>query len=287
MTEADTLPLYQIDAFTTQPFRGNPAAVCMTSHTLPDSLMQHIAAEMNLSETAFLLRVEGDTWKRATQIELRWFTPQTEVDLCGHGTLAAAAALFQIVGIDADTVTFQTRSGELKARRSGSGITLDFPIDPPRTCPPTPELFTALDLSPEDVVETAYGIQTRKLLVHLKDSATLRALQPDDRALLDAESLNEFRGLIVTSRADPPYDFLSRYFAPWVGISEDPVTGSAHTVLVPYWAHRLGKSRLHAYQASARGGELWGEEIEGDRVALTGEARVVFTGTLILPDEEP
>jgi PhzF family phenazine biosynthesis protein len=278
--QPEGIPLYQIDAFTTQPFGGNPAAVCLLPCDLAEARMQDIAAEMNLSETAFLRRIDARPWKQATSFRLRWFTPQTEVDLCGHGTLAAAAALFQIIKVISDTVTFLTRSGELIAQHSQSGITLDFPVDLPQPCPIPRELLGALGINAKDIEETAYGSQTRKLLVHLKESATLRTLEPDDRALLNAESLNAFRGLIVTSRADPPYDFLSRYFAPWVGIPEDPVTGSAHTLLVPYWADRLGKTRLHAYQASTRGGELWGERIADDRVALTGQACVVFKGTL-------
>jgi PhzF family phenazine biosynthesis protein len=280
------IPLYQIDAFTTAPFKGNPAAVCLLSRPLPNVQMQDIAAEMNLSETAFLRRIDRRPWPDAATFELRWFTPQTEVDLCGHGTLAAAAALFQVVEVAGDAVTFQTRSGELVARKAQAGITLDFPLDPPRPCEIPAALLPALDLRADDIADAAYAPKTHNLLIQLKTSESVRALQPDDRALLTAEYLETFEGLIVTSRADPPYDFLSRYFAPWVGIPEDPVTGSAHTVLVPYWAERLGKRRLHAYQASARGGELWGEIMADQRVELVGEACVVFEGTLYLPDDE-
>lgn len=279
------IPLYQIDAFTERPFRGNPAAVCPLPSPLPDGLMQKIAAEMNLSETAFILRLVDQPWESTSIFQLRWFTPQTEVDLCGHATLAAAALLFQILHVSHSTVTFQTRSGELKARGTEQGIQLDFPLDPPKPCSVPSEALQALNIGSDAVLDAAYGAQTRKLLINLKESETLRALEPDDRALLKAKSLSSYRGLIVTSESQPPYDFISRYFAPWVGISEDPVTGSAHTLLVPYWAGRLGKAKLHAYQASSRGGELWGEVVGKDRVALTGEACVILKGTLTLPEE--
>lgn len=280
----DRVPLYQIDAFTERPFRGNPAAVCLLALPLPDDLLQAIAAEMALSETAFLLRTNRRRWVSNDTFSLRWFTPQTEVSLCGHATLASAAVLFQVVGVGAEVVTFRTLSGDLRARRHGAGIALDFPIDRPELCRPPLDVVTALGITPETVEEAAYGVQTRKLLLRLSRASLVRELSPDFTALLRASGMEDYRGLIVTSAAadDEPYDFISRFFAPWIGIDEDPVTGSAHTLLTPYWAAQLGKRHLHAYQASSRGGELEVSLLGEDRVTLVGQARIVLEGYLTL-----
>ncbi|MGC9520417.1 MAG: PhzF family phenazine biosynthesis protein [Anaerolineae bacterium] len=278
------VPLYQVDAFTDRPFRGNPAAVCLLPLPLPDERLQAIAAEMNLSETAFLLRTNRRRWVSGDTFSLRWFTPRTEVALCGHATLASAAVLFQAVGVEAEVLSFQTLSGELRARRKGAGIELDFPVDPPEPCEPPDDVVTALGVPPEAVEDAVYGAQTRTLLIRLSQASLVRALAPDFTALLRASSMGDYQGLIVTAAGadDGPYDFISRFFAPWIGIDEDPVTGSSHTLLAPYWAAHLGKQHFRAYQASARGGELEVSLLGADRVALLGQAKIVLEGYLAL-----
>lgn len=271
---APSIPLFQVDAFTGHPFRGNPAAVCMPETELPDSLMLSIAAEMNLSETAFLLPA-GDS-----AYSLRWFTPQTEVALCGHATLAAAAVLFAGRHADADALTFHTKSGPLAARRRDGGIALDFPLNPPQSIPAPTAVLAAAGLS--NRMTAAYSPATRKLLVEVPDFTALQALEPDFPALRQAGAEVEIRGLIVTTRGAAPFDFSSRYFAPWVGVNEDPVTGSAHTVLAPYWATRLEKREMHAHQASPRGGELHVRLTAENRVELLGRAVIVVEGKLFV-----
>lgn len=282
----ERVPLYQVDAFTTVAFRGNPAAVCLLPMPLADPLLQTIAAEMNLSETAFLLRTNHRCWRSGDTFSLRWFTPQTEVPLCGHATLATAAVLFEITRVSATEVTFQTMSGDLLARKRDDGIALDFPTDPPVPCKPPSGILGALGLSVDMVVASCYGAKTHKLLLHLADTQLVSELCPDYQALLAVETMAAYRGLIVTAAGagDGDYDFISRFFAPWIGINEDPVTGSAHTVLGPYWTAQLGKSELRAYQASARGGELGVRLLEGGRVELVGQAAMVFEGCLTLPE---
>ncbi len=280
------LPLYQVDAFSPVPFKGNPAAVCLLPRPYNDATLQAIAAEMNLSETAFLLRSGRQPWVEHETFLLRWFTPQVEVRLCGHGTLSAAAVLFNAVEVAAPQVTFQTLSGDLIARRTDDGaILLDFPLEPPLACAPPPDVLEALGITQARMA--AYGAGDRKLLLHFERAEDIRALRPDFAALLHAPSMAAYQGLIVTAPGDPdtPYDFVSRFFAPAVGIDEDPVTGSAHTLLAPYWAERLDKRELFAYQASARGGELrirLGEGEAKDRVFLEGQAVIVLEGKLVV-----
>jgi PhzF family phenazine biosynthesis protein len=262
------LPLYQVDAFTSQPFRGNPAAVCLLPNARPDAWMQAVAREMNLSETAFLLP-EGDGYR------LRWFTPAIEIDLCGHATLASAFVLAQRGELVAgQTVQFFTRSGLLTAARRGEKIELDFPARPTNPIDPPGAILEALGLHAADVlsVEALEG----RLLVELAEEILLRQLKPDFARLTAADT---GRGVIVTSRS-ADFDFVSRFFAPYAGINEDPVTGSAHCYLAPYWAARLGKTVFSAYQASARGGELE-VELSAERVLLRGQAVIVFKGELL------
>ncbi|MBN1249249.1 MAG: PhzF family phenazine biosynthesis protein [Anaerolineae bacterium] len=283
------LPFYQIDAFTDTPYQGNPAAVCLLANPLADSTCQAIAVEMALSETAFLLRTGNERWEASDRFSLRWFTPKTEVRLCGHATLASAAALFDMVGVRQSKIVFETLSGELIARKEADGIALDFPIDPPEACPTPEDVTAALGTRTEAVLHAAAGTKTRKLLLRFANANEVAALAPDFVALLHAPSMRAYRGLIVTAPGPAPYDFSSRYFAPWVGINEDPVTGSAHTVLAPYWAERLKKGRLgeahlHAYQASARGGELRVRLMAGERVELVGQAVTVAEGFLTIPE---
>ena len=259
--------LIQIDAFTDQPFRGNPAAVCLLDGERDADWMQHVAAEMNLSETAFLLR-RDDGWS------LRWFTPTVEVDLCGHATLASAHALWSERVDAASVLRFHTRSGLLTAARDGDLIELDFPAKPAKPIDPPAGLLEALGAGSALYV----GRNQFDYIVELRSEDEVRALTPDHAALRRMP----VRGIIVTSRAsNGSYDFVSRFFAPGSGVDEDPVTGSAHTCLAPYWAPRLGKTDFAAYQASPRGGALR-VRLEGDRVKLGGRAVTVLRGELVV-----
>jgi PhzF family phenazine biosynthesis protein len=262
------LPITQVDAFTQTPFAGNPAAVCVLTEALPDGVMQSIAAEMNLSETAFV-RAEGDGYR------LRWCTPTVEVDLCGHATLASAHVLWEEGHLpSAQDCRFHTRSGLLTARRSGARIELDFPANPQRPAGAPPGLVAALGVEPVYV-----GRGTYDYLVEVADGKTLRDLSPDFRRLRQVEA----RGVIVTCRSEAPeFDFVSRFFAPQAGIDEDPVTGSAHCCLGPFWGQRLSRSELVGYQASRRGGVVH-VRMEGERVILGGQAVTVLRGELLLP----
>jgi PhzF family phenazine biosynthesis protein len=255
--------IFQVDAFTSQPFRGNPAAVCLLDDVRPDPWMQLVAAEMNLAETAFVER-------RGDHFALRWFTPTTEVDLCGHATLAAAHVLWE-VGDPGSRLEFASRSGTLTAERTESGIRLDFPADTvaPVDCPL--RLADAIGARP-----VAVWRGRTFLLAEVTDPATVRTLDPDIVAIesLDAD------GVIVTAPGDGTSDFISRLFAPRLGIPEDPVTGAAHCCLGPYWQARLGRNPLVGYQASARGGFV-GVEVLGDRVLLLGQAVTVLRGELL------
>lgn len=261
-----SVPCWQVDAFTDRPFGGNPAAVCWLESE-PDPLwMQSVAAEMNLSETAFVRRLPDG-------LELRWFTPTVEVDLCGHATLATSHALWSSGTVPADeTLRFHTKSGVLVCRRAGDLIELDFPATPalPATAPEG--LLAALGVEAVHLGKTKFDY-----LVELKSANCVRAVRPDFQKLAEIPC----RGVIVTARSDDPeYDFLSRFFAPAVGVNEDPVCGSAHCCLTPYWAARLGKFKFKAYQASARGGVLH-LRLDGDRVILGGQAVTVWRGELL------
>ncbi len=267
-----------IDAFAERPFTGNPAAVCLIDgERWPDEAwMQQVAAEMNLSETAFAHPLEDGG---EVDWALRWFTPAVEVDLCGHATLATAHAL-HCDGMAKRTVRFASRSGVLLAHAEDDGaITLDFPAAPPTAIAPPEGLAGALRAAPVSVHGTG-GLGD--LLVVLPDEAAVRALAPDFGALTEVTGRDETRGVIVTAAAADPdrgYDFVSRFFAPAAGIPEDPVTGSAHTALAPYWSARLGRDRLTGLQVSARGG-LVRTAVAGDRVHLTGRAVTVLDGEL-------
>jgi len=261
------LDIVQVDAFTSEPFAGNPAAVCVLDAFPPDDWLQAVAREMALSETAFLRR-RADAWA------LRWFTPTAEVDLCGHATLAAAHVLFQD-GLDGGPdLRFETLSGGLGAKRDGDWIALDFPAEPAAESDAAPDLLRALGLAPPDVVFAGRNRLDR--LISLRDAGLLRRLQPAMAALAETDA----RGVIVTAPSDrDDADFLSRYFAPAFGVPEDPVTGSAHCCLGPYWADRLGRERVVGFQASARGGTVR-VRVAGDRVELAGQAVTVMRGRL-------
>jgi PhzF family phenazine biosynthesis protein len=260
------LRITQVDAFTDRPFAGNPAAVCILSTPADPSWMLNVAREMNLAETAFLVRQQDG-------YDLRWFTPEVEIDLCGHATLASAHVLWEEGHLTPTTqARFHTKSGLLTADRKGAWIELDFPATPaPRVSPP-PGLIQALGAKPQFVGRSRFDY-----LVELDSEATVRRLAPDLGALARVEA----RGVIVTSQADrsSEYDFVSRFFAPQSGVPEDPVTGSAHCALMPYWSAKLGKKELIAYQASPRGGVLR-LRLDGDRVKLGGQAVTVLRGEL-------
>ena len=262
------IPVFHVDAFTEQPFRGNPAAVCFLDSWLDEGRLLKVAAENNLSATAFL--VSGDRG-----YELRWFTPRCEVKLCGHATLATAHILLNLQHPQLDSVTFETRfRGTVTVRRDGQFLTIDFPAMFPKVCATAPTGLTgALGLQSQsaDILEAN---DTYILVVDTPE--TVRAVRPNFELL---ESFHPF--VIAITAHETEVDFVSRYFAPSYGIPEDPVTGSAHCVLAPYWAKRLGKTTLHARQLSERGGELWCE-VAGDRVLLKGKAVVTLEGSLLI-----
>ena len=265
-----SVPLLQIDAFAERAFEGNPAAVCLLDEGgEPDEAwMQKVAQEMNLSETAFVAPL-GEPGCYS----IRWFTPAVEVALCGHATLASAHALWTVAGVErSTTLRFQSRrSGELRASCEDGLIELDFPGRSQSKSEPSEALIAALGAMPVYVGESEEG----DLLAELYSAADVRGLQPDFAGLAPLAP----RGVIVTAAGDGGYDFVSRFFAPAAGIDEDPVTGSAHCCLGPFWADRLGKSELRAFQASARGGEVR-VRVVGDRVGLGGRAVTVATGRL-------
>jgi PhzF family phenazine biosynthesis protein len=261
--------VYQVDAFTHDAFAGNPAAVCLLPEARPDAWLQNVAGEMNLSETAFLRPRRDGTYR------LRWFTPTHEVDLCGHATLASAHVLWTEGFLAPDApAQFDTASGPLSATREAAWITMDFPTDPPRPLDPPPSLLDALG----ETTPTYTGRSDRDLFVHLSSAEAVRALDPDLSALAALDA----RGVIVTAAADGDVDFVSRFFAPGVGVPEDPVTGSAHCTLGPYWAERLGQSSLRARQVSARGGtvRVACAGPEADRLGLSGRAVTTLRGRL-------
>ncbi len=257
----------QVDAFTNRPFAGNPAAVCVLQQEMPEQWLKDVAREMNLSETAFLNPHDGG-------YNLRWLTPAVEVDLCGHATVASAHVLWEDGHLpEGKQARFYTRSGLLTADRQGEWIELNFPAKIATAAKPPAELLPALGV---DAVRFV-GRNAFDYLVEVDSEKTLRELAPDFTAL----GKLGVRGVIVTARAEGgEYDFLSRFFAPGAGVNEDPVTGSAHTALGPYWAERLGKREFTAYQASARGGVVK-VRLEGERVILGGQAVTVMTGELL------
>ena len=259
-----TIPIYQVDAFTLGPFSGNPAAVCPLDTWLDDASMQNIAAENNLAETAFIV-------PRDDGYDLRWFTPTVEVDLCGHATLAAGYVVLNHLRSDLNSVSFETMSGELVVSRDGDRLSMDFPARAPIPAPVSEALSDALGQAPSEVH------MSRDVLAVYDDEASVRNLSPDQAKL---RALDEGLGVIVTAKGKT-VDFVSRFFVPKGGVAEDPVTGSAHCTLVPYWAKRLGRSNLVAHQVSARGGELHCG-LRGDRVIMRGQCVLFLTGSIHL-----
>jgi PhzF family phenazine biosynthesis protein len=265
------LPLFHVDAFTDRPFGGNSAAICMLPSWKKDGWLQAVASELNLPMTAFLV-------KQAELFDLRWFTPSVEVSLCGHATLAAAHILWQQGYAIGNEIRFSTKSGALKAIRSGDDIDLDFPLIPEEAAEPPPGLIEALGVAAKYVGKNQFDY-----LVELESEVALRRLTPNFQQLTTLP----MRGVIVTSTsADPHFDFVSRFFAPAIGIDEDQVSGSPHCCLGDFWRKRLGKNEFRAYQASARGGVLK-VRVTKDRAFLGGKAIIVAMGELLVGEDQP
>lgn len=259
------IPIYQVDAFTSNVFSGNPAAVCLLDEWIDDRYLQSIAAENNLSETAYLVQNENS-------YDLRWFTPVTEVGLCGHATLASAFVLFVCRNWSLDVLRFQTlKSGQLTVKRQKEFLEMDFPVLPAYRQTPPDGLNRALGVTPDLV----YG-SAEDLMVVLDSEKTVLEVQPDFTAM----GMIDCRGIIITAQGNQ-CDFVSRFFAPSVGVQEDPVTGSAHCVLIPYWASVLDKKKLHALQVSKRGGELFCR-LSDQRVNISGKAALYLEGTITI-----
>jgi len=295
---AGTFPLFTVDAFTETAFTGNPAAVCLLSkeNELTDEAKQKLAAELNLPETAYVIKDPKQSFEKDDHFQLRWFTPVAEIGLCGHATVSAAAILFRIYGNPCLKLKFDILSGTVTAEKEGDLIVLDFPL---RKC----EEYTADENISKIVKATIgtlkykcllYNSTFKKLIIHLDDALTradLESINPISQELLNADNSGRVNGVIVTLHGEidnkqeenkrPRYDFFSRYFDPWFGDVEDPVTGSAHTILAPYWSKILKKTKLFARQCSKRGGDLW-LEVKTNRVLIKGHAKIMIKGTLSL-----
>lgn len=256
------MKLYQVDAFTDEIFAGNPAAVVPLKNWLNDDVMQKISAENNLSETAYFVEEDDGSYT------IRWFTPKTEVDICGHATLASAHVLYEHLGFEGEKVVFKSKSGELTVEKKDEIYWMNFPSNPPEPIPVPKLLPEAIGTIP------LYTGVNRDMLVLLQDESTVRSVKPDYSLL---EKM-EVRGIIITAKGDD-CDFVSRFFAPSVGIYEDPVTGSAHSILTPFWGKRLGKSSLNARQISDRGGNIMCNQ-KGDRVEIGGAAVTYMAGEI-------
>ncbi len=259
------LPMYQVDAFTDNLFSGNPAAVCPLEKWLTDDEMQNIAKENNLSETAFFVKVNSGNF------HLRWFTPEFEIDLCGHATLASAHVLFHHMKFPHEEIVFKTQSGLLKVKREGEFLKMDFPSWMPKQIEAPKELILGLGADPVD------AWKSRDMMAVFENEEAITNLTPDFHIL----SMLDVVGVIATSKGNK-VDFVSRFFAPRAGVNEDPVTGSAHSTLVPYWSEKLGKTAFHAQQLSERGGNLYCELKDG-RVFIKGKAVTFMEGLITLP----
>jgi PhzF family phenazine biosynthesis protein len=259
--------IFQIDAFASTPFAGNPAAVVPLTSWLPDDVMLNIAMENNLAETAFFIPSEKG-------YDLRWFTPTIEIDLCGHATLATGFLIFEVLGTKENILRFQTRSGELTVEKKDGRFVLDFPSRPGVPAEAPEGLVEAIGVRPREV------LKARDYMFVYESEADVLAIKPDFNALLKMG----VHAVIVTAKGDS-YDFVSRFFAPEVGVPEDPVTGSAHCTLIPYWADKLGKNELFAKQVSSRGGELFCE-LRGDRVKMAGDAVLYMRGEIYVASEK-
>lgn len=270
--------IFLVDAFTEEAFRGNPAMVCILNKAIMEEQMQKMAFEFNLSETAFVLP-QGTNREKDNEYAIRWFTPQKEVSLCGHATLAASYVLFNHREISSDEIVYSSQSGILKARKDACGISLDFPLDEPVQALPCQyrDIQEAMGISSYENV--FLGKKTKKLVFHLKEQKEVVNVCPRYEELKKLE-VEEIKGVGITAACNEKYHFISRYFNPWAGVNEDPVTGSVHTLLASYWSNILGTKELKAYQASHRGGELTLRIKENDRLEIIGKAKIIFIGEL-------
>jgi PhzF family phenazine biosynthesis protein len=281
------IPLYQVDAFTSERFRGNPAAICILENMddLTEDEMQNIAAEMNLSETAFIAPMSRE---QSDNYLLRWFTPKVEVSLCGHATLASAHVLFQELKVSHDKIYFHTLSGELIVTRLKNKYQMDFPIGDSKPAEIPDSLINNLGISKEQIVNTNINKFVGELtaILEVKSGEIVRNLTPNWSVLVNTEYKMDIGGVYVTARGDiDEVDFVSRCFFPWIGINEDPVTGSAYTVLGPYWKEKMGKNRLVAHQVSDRLGKIWLDIPDPNpqkRINILGNAVTVLIGSLLL-----
>ena len=295
MQPVNSITIFQVDSFTHEPFKGNPAGVCITETALDEPTMQNIAAEMNLSETAFVVPITAGKLVDAYKFKLRWFTPTTEVDLCGHATLASAKVLYDIYELKHDKLTFDTKSGDLIVSHWEEMIQLDFPAGDPQPVELPHYFFHALNLHErglDSLFQESFQCQrTKILLLRFTESRAVREIAPNFSDLLQAEDSFKCKGVIITAPGKDPYDFISRFFAPSLGINEDPVTGAAHTILTPYWSMMLKKKKMSAFQASKRGGVLQ-VELKNDpkgfrhRVLIAGEAVIMLQGVIRINGNE-
>ncbi|MBS5883956.1 PhzF family phenazine biosynthesis protein [Clostridium sp.] len=274
------IKIYQVDAFTSKSFKGNPAAVCILEDDISDELMKNIAQEMNLSETAFVKQFKNSNMGKGNLFSLRWFTPEVEVDICGHATLATSKILFDEFNIKEQYIKYETKSGLLIAKKEDEKISLDFPIDKALDFNLTQDILDAMGII--SYSKAIIGEKTRKIVIEVKYEEDVVNLKPNFEMLKSLKFKSDVKGIGVTCIGDEKYDFISRYFNPWAGINEDPVTGSVHTLLANYWSNKLNKIEMNAYQASHRGGEISLSLLENDRVRLSGEAVILLRGELYL-----
>lgn len=276
------IPVYQVDAFTSKACKGNPAAVCLVDRELPGRVMQDIAAEMNLSETTFVRALGEAGTEGVAHYSIRWFAPGMEVSLCGHATLAASKVIFDCMGFSGERILFESAGGKLESRRHAKGFTLDFPADRPVEPGPASDIIEALGV--RRYKDIFYGRNTNKLVVRLHSGREVRELNPDFEKMKAVKACFPIKGVGVTAEGENGYDIVSRYFNPWAGVNEDPVTGSVHTVLAPYWSQVLGKKELVALQASERGGQLLIRLMDRGRLEFIGDAVVVLRGEILLEE---
>jgi len=274
------LSIFQVDSFANQPFKGNPAGVCILEKELPEELMQSIAMEMNLSETAFCVPRGNSGFDIAEKFDLRWFTPAVEVNLCGHATLATAKILFDEYGNSSKTLRFFTKSGELIVSKEGGKLCMNFPADPTVESEIPADALKALGI--EKPAHTASSKNMKMKLIEVDGAEVVKNLKPNFGDLKAISDKLDNGGFLVTSRwGESGFDIISRFFAPVYGIDEDPVTGAAHTVLGPYWSKKLGKNEMKSYQASARGGEVK-IAVKDDRVDIIGDAVIVMRAEMLI-----
>lgn len=275
-------PIYQVDVFTTEYFKGNPAGVCILDKQIEPEYMQLIAKEMNLSETAFVLPLHNKSVKEADAFSLRWFTPKVEIPLCGHATLGTSKILFEVIEVNSEQIIFDTKSGSLTAKKYETEIALDMPLDQPIEIKLPAGLLKAMGI--KNYENAVIGKNTGKLIIKLKEGKEILDLTPNFELMKKINFEYDIKGIAVTSKGTGKYDFISRYFNPWAGVNEDPVTGSVHTVLASYWGNLLNKNQMRAYQASERGGEILLKIKDENRIELIGEAVIVLKGEIYIPE---